>query len=31
MSLVLLGEGKARYKGEWMEATEALKVAGLTR
>jgi histidine ammonia-lyase len=29
MSLVLL-EGKARYKGEWMEATEALKVAGLT-
>ncbi|PYY66752.1 histidine ammonia-lyase, partial [Pseudomonas jessenii] len=30
MSLVLLGEGKARYKGEWMEATEALKVAGLT-
>ena len=30
MSLVLLGEGKARYKGEWMEATEALKIAGLT-
>jgi histidine ammonia-lyase len=30
MSLVLLGEGKARYKGEWLEATEALKVAGLT-
>ena len=29
MSLVLLGEGKARYKGEWLEATEALKVAGL--
>ena len=30
MSLVLLGEGKARYKGECMEAVEALKVAGLT-
>ena len=30
MSLVLLGEGKARYKGEWMQAAEALKVAGLT-
>ena len=30
MSLVLLGEGKARYKGECLEATEALKVAGLT-
>ena len=29
MSLVLLGEGKARYKGEWLEAAEALKVAGL--
>ncbi|MDB5981026.1 MAG: histidine ammonia-lyase [Pseudomonas sp.] len=30
MSLVLLGEGKARYKGEWLEATDALAVAGLT-
>lgn len=29
MSLVLLGEGKARYKGEWLPAVEALKVAGL--
>jgi histidine ammonia-lyase len=29
MSLVLLGEGKARYKGEWLEATDALAVAGL--
>lgn len=29
MSLVLLGEGKARYKGEWLDATEALAVAGL--
>ena len=29
MSLVLLGEGKARYKGEWLTAVEALKVAGL--
>ncbi|MDP0919624.1 aromatic amino acid lyase, partial [Klebsiella pneumoniae] len=28
-SLTLGGEGKARYKGEWLEATEALKVAGL--
>ncbi|MFX4774253.1 aromatic amino acid lyase, partial [Acinetobacter baumannii] len=27
MSLVLLGEGKARYKGEWLPAVEALKVA----
>ncbi len=29
MSLVLLGEGKARYKGEWLPAVDALKVAGL--
>lgn len=29
MSLVLLGESKARYKGEWLPATEALKIAGL--
>ncbi|MFD2643927.1 histidine ammonia-lyase [Pseudomonas japonica] len=29
MSLVLLGEGKARYKGEWLPAVEALAVAGL--
>ncbi|QLC74819.1 histidine ammonia-lyase [Pseudomonas sp. LPB0260] len=29
MSLVLLGEGKARYQGEWLPATEALAVAGL--
>jgi histidine ammonia-lyase len=27
MSLVLLGEGKARYKGEWLQASDALKVA----
>ena len=30
MSLVLLGEGKARYKGEWIGGVEALKIAGLT-
>ena len=30
MSLVLLGEGKARYNGEWLEAGAALKQAGLT-
>jgi len=30
MSLVLLGEGKARYKGEWLNAVDALAVAGLT-
>ncbi|MGV8920347.1 MAG: histidine ammonia-lyase [Pseudomonas sp.] len=30
MSLVLLGEGKARHKGEWLEATDALAIAGLT-
>ena len=29
MSLVLLGEGKARFQGEWLEATAALKQAGL--
>ncbi|MFA1283722.1 histidine ammonia-lyase [Citrobacter telavivensis] len=29
MSLTLLGEGKARWKGEWLPATEALKKAGL--
>lgn len=29
MSLVLLGESQARYKGEWLPATEALAVAGL--
>ena len=29
MSLVLLGEGKARYKGEWLDARTALKQAGL--
>lgn len=30
MSAVLLGEGKARYRGEWLPATQALEVAGLT-
>ena len=30
MSVVLIGEGKARYKGEWLSAEEALKVAGLS-
>lgn len=29
MSVVLLGEGQARHRGEWLPATEALKVAGL--
>ncbi|WP_372877061.1 histidine ammonia-lyase [Pseudomonas sp.] len=29
MSLVLLGEGKARHRGEWLPAREALAVAGL--
>ncbi|YCH29614.1 histidine ammonia-lyase [Erwinia sp. D4-22] len=29
MSLTLLGEGKARYQGEWLPAAEALKKAGL--
>ncbi|MGM0782751.1 MAG: histidine ammonia-lyase [Pseudomonadota bacterium] len=29
MSVVLLGEGKARHRGEWLPAAEALKIAGL--
>nr|WP_153880143.1 histidine ammonia-lyase [Citrobacter freundii] len=29
MSLTLLGEGKARWQGEWLPATQALKKAGL--
>ncbi len=29
MSLVLLGEGRARYRGEWLPAREALAIAGL--
>jgi len=29
MSLVLLGESKARYQGKWLPAIEALKIAGL--
>ena len=29
MSLVLLGEGKARHNGEWLDAVAALKQAGL--
>ena len=29
MSLLLLGESKARYKGQWLPAAEALKIAGL--
>ncbi|MDU1000642.1 MULTISPECIES: histidine ammonia-lyase [Citrobacter] len=29
MSLTLLGEGKARWQGGWLPATEALKKAGL--
>ncbi|AYC33043.1 histidine ammonia-lyase [Pseudomonas cavernae] len=29
MSLVLLGEGQARHRGEWLPATEALAKAGL--
>ena len=29
MSLVLIGESKARYKGQWLPACEALAVAGL--
>lgn len=28
MSLVLLGEGKARYQGEWIDAAEALSIVG---
>lgn len=30
MSLTLLGEGQARYQGEWLPSAEALKKAGLT-
>lgn len=30
MSALLLGEGKARYKGEWLNAKDALHVANLT-
>jgi len=29
MSLVLLGEGKARHRGAWLSGTQALAVAGL--
>ncbi|MBE0489425.1 MAG: histidine ammonia-lyase [Halomonas sp.] len=29
MSVVLLGEGKARYQGEWVSARDALEIAGL--
>ncbi|KJH79506.1 histidine ammonia-lyase [Pseudomonas sp. KSR10] len=29
MSLVLLGEGRARYQGQWLPAREALAIAGL--
>ncbi len=29
MSVVLLGEGQARYRGEWLPGREALAVAGL--
>lgn len=29
MSVVLLGEGKARHQGEWLPAREALAIAGL--
>jgi len=29
LSLVLLGEGKARHRGQWLPASEALAVAGL--
>jgi len=29
MSLVLLGEGMAHYKGEWLDAKDALKIADL--
>ncbi|HWV10452.1 MAG TPA: histidine ammonia-lyase [Pseudomonas sp.] len=29
MSLVLLGEGQARHRGQWLPASEALAVAGL--
>jgi len=30
MSLTLLGEGKAHYRGEWLPARDALQQAGLT-
>lgn len=30
MSVVLLGEGQARYRGEWLPARQALEIAGLT-
>lgn len=30
MSVVLLGEGQARYRGEWIPARQALELAGLT-
>ncbi|MFJ3485087.1 histidine ammonia-lyase [Pseudomonas sp. NPDC090202] len=30
MSLVLLGEGKARYNGQWIDAVEALSIVGAT-
>ncbi|MBW6393441.1 histidine ammonia-lyase [Billgrantia antri] len=29
MSVVLLGEGKARHRGEWITARQALEIAGL--
>ncbi|MGM0692193.1 MAG: histidine ammonia-lyase [Pseudomonadota bacterium] len=29
MSVVLLGEGKARHRGEWVSARQALEIAGL--
>ncbi|UYG05761.1 histidine ammonia-lyase [Halomonas sp. LR3S48] len=29
MSVVLLGEGKARHRGEWIPARQALEIAGL--
>lgn len=29
MSALLLGEGQARYRGEWLSAADALKVSGL--
>lgn len=29
MSVVLLGEGKARHRGEWLSAERALEIAGL--
>lgn len=30
LALVLIGEGRALYRGEWMDGAEALKAAGLT-